>query len=76
MTMTSLKDEWERFKTAAIPTDASIEQYRDMQIAFYGGAAAMLTLALEAADETVSDEDAEQRLTTYAQELCEFGMGL
>ena len=74
--MNAIRDEWERFASEVIPADASPSQRRDMALAFYAGAYAILLMQVrnrEMSDGAITGltiawyQECEAVSTAYAQ---------
>lgn len=66
--MNTVQAEWESFKAAAIPEDASPVQLREMKATFYAGALGMLSLMTGVA-QTCSMDAAEKIADSVEEEL-------
>ncbi len=67
-----IADQFESYKTAAIPQDASETQVRETRRAFYAGAEAMMTICHYVGQDSVSEDKAQNILVDADQELREF----
>lgn len=62
---------WITFANNVLPPDASKVQYEEMQKAFYGGVAAMMSV-LQMMDDNTTEEDGMAQLESITQELVNF----
>lgn len=70
--MNTIQAHWEDFRKSVVPAEASPGQVRDMQRAFYGGAAAIMSIMSDIGTDDVSDDAGIQVLAGLEDELKRF----
>ncbi len=68
----TIREDWESFATAVLPSNASAVQRREMRRAFYGGAWAALTLMVDLGEPSVSVDEGADGLDRLLRECVAF----
>lgn len=70
--MNDIASEWKDFRQQTVPPDASEGQVRDMRLAFYSGAMALLVVGKTVANSGGTGRDAGLAMLRRLPELLEF----
>ena len=72
--MKTVKEEWEIFCKVAVPSNAGASQTNDMKMAFYGGAAVLVTFMIELVkrDNKPTQKEFNDEFDSLLAELNEF----
>lgn len=72
--MKSIAEEWEIYREACVPKDASETQVKETQQAFYGGASIAFFSSMEMVNSPKSHDDCVEEIAALARELHQFAM--
>lgn len=66
--MNTVKSEWDRFEGLLLGKAGEVQR-REMKLAFYSGAATLLSIALEIGDKAVDDNEGAKSLEALEREI-------